>query len=108
MFDLHWSQSEKKIARAAYEAALQSVLATTVAEFKAKAAAVTSVSEMWDIEDHLRETRKDLNFVFDYRYSRLPLTFARLIRDGYLDERQLAGLSEDKWAPIRHILTETL
>jgi hypothetical protein len=41
-----WSPSEKKIARRAFDAALESALAKGMAEFKRKANAATTPSEM--------------------------------------------------------------
>lgn len=105
MHDLEWSGSEKKIARAAYDAALDKRLAAITAEFKAKAAAVATASDMWAIEDYLRQCRREIDETFDYRYSQLLFVFARLIRGGHLDETQLAGLSEDKLAIIRKVLS---
>lgn len=96
-----WSNAEKKIARRAYEAARQAVLARTLAEFKAKATAATTIDDMWSIVDGSRQRRRELEELLGYRYSQLPLVFARLILEGYLDERQLAGLSEDKLEEIR-------
>ena len=96
-----WSNAEKKIARQAYEAARQTVLAGTLAEFKAKAAAATTIDDMWSIVDGSRERRRELEALPDYRYSQLPLAFARLIVEGHLDEGQLAGLAEDKLEEIR-------
>ena len=104
MRDLKWSASEKKIARRAYEAASESMLAAVVADFKAKAAAVATPSEMWAIEDHLRQQRRQIDEILDYRYSQLPLVFARLIREGYLDEAHLNGLSDEKLEIIRRFL----
>ncbi|MGO4129533.1 hypothetical protein AB4Z01_34415 [Inquilinus sp. YAF38] len=104
MFDLKWSASEKKIARRAFEAALDVALARILAEFKAKAAQATTPSEMWDVEEYLRRQRKHIDTTFDYRYSQLTFVFAAVIREGYLDEGSLAGLSEDKLDDIRHVL----
>jgi hypothetical protein len=50
MPDLKWSPAEKKIARAAYEAALESALTAILSELKAKAYAAVTPSDMWDIE----------------------------------------------------------
>jgi len=105
MRDLKWSASEKKIARRAYEAASEALLAGAVAEFKAKAAAVATPLEMWAIEDHLRQQRRKIDEILDYRYSQLPLVFARLIAQGHLDEAQLSGLSEEKLEIIRRYLS---
>ena len=102
--DVKWSPSEKKVARKAYDAARNVVLAKVLAEFKAKANAVTTPTDMWAIEDYLREKGRELDAMLDYRYSQLPLVFARLIREGYLDESSLAGLAEDKREGIRKIL----
>lgn len=104
MFDLKWSGSEKKIARGAYDEARDRCLAKLLAEFKAKAAVATTPSDMWAVEDYLSQQRRELDEIFDYRYSQLPLVFARLIREGYLDEARLRGLSEDKLEIIRRSL----
>lgn len=101
MFNLEWSPAEKKIARAAFDAALEAALAKVMAEFKSRAAAVATPSEMWEIENYLREQRREIDETFDYRYSRLPLVFARLVREGHLDESRLAGLAEEKREIIR-------
>jgi hypothetical protein len=104
MFDLKWSASEKKIARSAYGKAVDSTLAELMAEFKARAAAVATPSDMWEVEAYLREQRRKLADMFDYRYSRLPWVFAQFIREGHLDQARISGLSEDKLEIIRHLL----
>jgi len=101
--DLKWSGSEKKVARRAFEAALDSALAGIMAEFKGKAAAAATPSEMWAIEDYLRQRRREVDEMFDYRYSQLAYVFAHLICKGHLDEAQLAGLSAEKLDIIRHL-----
>ena len=76
-----------------------------MAEFKANAAAATSVDDMWSIVDALRQRRRELQELLDFRYSQLPLVFARLILEGHLDERQLSDLSEDKLEEIRRYVS---
>ncbi|HEY1710841.1 MAG TPA: hypothetical protein VGG10_21430 [Rhizomicrobium sp.] len=105
MFDLKWSPAEKKIARSAYEAALEVALASVMAEFKAKAAAAASPSDIWDVEDYLRRQRYEIDRLFDYRYSQLLLVFAQLIRKGYLKEARLTGLSDEKREIVRRLLS---
>src|SRR5436190_4367456 len=102
--DIKWSPSEKKIARHAFDAALESALAKAMAEFKRRAGAATTPSDMWEIEDFLRQQRKEIDETFDYRYSQLPFVLAVLIRQGHLDESLLAGLSEEKREIIRSFL----
>jgi DNA-binding MarR family transcriptional regulator len=59
---------------------------------------------MWAIEDYLRQQRRTIDELFDYRYSQLLFVFARLIGQGYLDESRLAGLSDEKLEIIRRLL----
>jgi hypothetical protein len=104
LHDLKWSSSEKKVARCAFDAALEVAKTRAVAEFKARAAAVSTTSDMWAIEDHLRRQRRTIDELFDYRYSQLLFVFAQLIAQGYLEEGQLAGLSDEKLEIIRRSL----
>ncbi|WP_245322059.1 hypothetical protein [Mesorhizobium sp. WSM1497] len=104
MNDFSWSASEKKLARHAFDKALEAALAKTMAEFKSKASAVTVPSQMWELEAYLREQRRDIDRTFDYRYSQLLYVFTHLIRAGCLDEKLLAGLSQDKRDVIRRDL----
>ena len=108
MHDLDWSASEKKIARRAYDAALEKALAKIMAEFKARANAAATPSDMWAVEKYLHEQRWELDDFFRYRYSQLLFIFARLIREGHLDEASLAGLSQEKLAIIRNILSSSV
>ncbi|MGF6308932.1 DNA-binding MarR family transcriptional regulator [Bradyrhizobium sp. i1.8.4] len=101
--DLQWSPAEKKIARNAYDSALQCALAKVMAEFKSRAGAAATPAEMWEVGDYLRRQRQEIDEMFDYRYSQLPLVFARLIRERHLDEALLAGLSDEKRQIIRSI-----
>ena len=105
MHDLGWTASEKKVARSAYEYARESALGKLMTEFKARAASVATASDLWALEDYLRQQRRHLDEMFDYRYSQLPLVFARLIREGHLDEARLGGLSEEKLELIRRFLS---
>ena len=104
MRDLKWSASEKKIARRAFDKALERALAKAVSDFKARAAAVTTAEEMWDLGEDLHRQRRELDRMFDYRYSQLLFVFPQLIREGYLDEQGLSGLSDEKMDAIRHLL----
>ncbi|MGX5801419.1 hypothetical protein ACWGS9_09260 [Bradyrhizobium sp. Arg314] len=100
-----WSSSEKKVARRAFDAALEVALGKTMTELKSKVGAVATPDDMWEIEDYLRQQRRKIDQMFDYRYSQLTVVFGVLIREGYQDESQLAGLSEDKREEIRRFLS---
>jgi hypothetical protein len=99
----NWSDREKKIARRVFEAALTAELAEVMADFKAKAAAASEPDNMWSIQEHLFRARREIDQKYDYRYSQLLLVFGRLVREGRVQEADLAGLSEDKLAVIRRI-----
>lgn len=105
MFNVKWTVAEKKIARRAYDKALDRAPATAVADFKARAAAVTTPEEMWVIGEGLHRQQRELDQMFDYRYSQLLFVFPQLIREGYLEEAELAGLSDEKMDEIRFLLS---
>jgi len=98
---IEWSTGEKKIARRVFEAALAKALAAAIADFKARAAAVSTPMEMWTIGEDLRRQRQEIDQRFDYRYSQLTHVFAELIHLGLVDEAALAELPEAKRADIR-------
>lgn len=97
----HWTASEKKIARRAYDAAVQRELAEILAEFKRRAASATSPAEMWAVEDYLKSARRSFDRKYDYRYSVLDLVLGRLLSEKRIQEADLRGLGEDKIARMR-------
>jgi photoprotection regulator FRP-like protein len=96
-----WSPSEKSVARKIYEGALQRELDAIMREAKQRAQAIRAPGELWDLEDYLTESRKEINRKYDYRYSVLPLLFAQLVREGRITEEDLRGLSENKLNYVR-------
>ncbi|KAF1722975.1 hypothetical protein [Pseudoxanthomonas wuyuanensis] len=103
MYDFKWSDSEKKLSRRVFDAALQAELAEIVADFKAKASAITTAREMWPLEQFLAQSAREIDRKYDYRYSRLIGVFATLLREGRISEEQLQGLSEEKRCCIRRL-----
>lgn len=101
MYDLKWSAAEKKLARSVFEAALTAELAETMAEFKAKAAALAEPQQMWALQQYLERKQREIDRKYDFRYSQLPWVFGELIRQGRIQETELAGLSEEKLDYIR-------
>ena len=81
MSDMKWSDSEKRVARRAFDAALQRELAAVIAEFKQRAAAAREPEDMWNVETYLTHMRKDIASKYDYRYSQLLVVFGRLLRE---------------------------
>ena len=103
MSSVNWSESEKRIARRVFKAALQRELAEVMTEFKQRAAAATEPQDMWSVEQFLATARGNIDSKYDYRYSQLDLVFGRLLREGRISEHDLQGLAEEKLARIHRI-----
>ncbi|MDM8348734.1 hypothetical protein P8H27_07455 [Pseudomonas sp. sp1636] len=103
MHDLKWLAAEKKLAHRVFEAALTTELAEIMADFKARAAAITEPQEMWPLQEYLARQQREIERKYDYRYSQLLFVFGQLIREGRVQEAQLTGLSEEKLGYIQQI-----
>ena len=100
----HWSKSEKAIARQAFEQALKRECASLMEKVRRRARGIAEPDDLWKLHDFLTKQRRNIDEKYDYRYSVLLFVFARLIGEGWLEEDELAGLSEDKLNRIRRIL----
>lgn len=99
-----WSDKEKKIARRAFDAAVERERTALLAEFKQKAANANDFDDLWDIREYLNERQRALEYKYDYRYSQLIFVFGILLREKRVTEAELAGLAEDKLVAIRSFL----
>jgi Photoprotection regulator fluorescence recovery protein len=91
-----WTDSEKKTARRAFDKAFERHCASISAEVKRMLQNANAPSDIWRIQEYLTENRKSVDEIYDYRYSRLLLTFSILMRNGWLMETDLAGLQREK------------
>lgn len=98
-----WSATEKKIARKAFDSAVQAELHAFILEFKAKASSVQDVESVWKIRDWVDKRQREIDAEYDYRYSQLIFVFARLVKNGKLNLANLSGLSDEKIQEIKHI-----
>jgi Photoprotection regulator fluorescence recovery protein len=96
MGNLRWSPAEKAIARKVFDRALQRELEEVVQDVKKMAASIKEASDMWELERFLTRRRKEIDQLYDYRYSVLPLVFANLVSRGRIQKEELNGLTEDK------------
>ena len=103
MHDVHWSASEKRLARAVFEQALAQELAEILAEFKTRATRATNAEEMWLIRDYLEQAQREIQRKYDFRYSQLLVVFGLLLREGRIAGGQLVGLSEEKLGFIHRV-----
>jgi hypothetical protein len=104
MYDLKWSRSEKAVAHAAFDAALVREMASIREEAETILRRSADPFDVWDVHDFLAKTRREVDEKYDYRYSVLLLVFARLLREGWLRDEELGGLSADKLEHIQRIL----
>lgn len=100
MQHLTWSKHEKQVARAAFERALARESAALIEQVQAQAQQIANLDDLWQLEDLLRDKRRELEARYDYRYSVLLFVFTNLIYAGWLSLDELAGLSDDKLAEI--------
>jgi hypothetical protein len=103
MHDLKWSTGEKKIAQAAFDAAQDRERRSIRLEIEGMLQRAENHRVIWDIHDYLNEKRRELDQKYDYRYSQLIMVFGILLRQGWLSENDLAGLSAEKLEAIRRI-----
>jgi hypothetical protein len=96
-------ESEKIIARTAFDAALGRELHEVIQEAKKMASPIQQSSDLWDLESYLTQRRKEIDRKYDYRYSQLTQMFGRLWHERRLSEEELRGLREDKLKPIRSL-----
>jgi hypothetical protein len=96
-----WSRSEKTVARAAFDAALKRELQEVMQEAKQMANQINEPADLWDLEHHLTQRRKEIDRKYEYRYSQLTHVFGRLLHEQRLREEDLLGLQEDKLKLIR-------
>ena len=98
----HWSPTEKKIARRAFDAAYERETAAIMEELRRKVGRMKAAKDLWQIEKFLRERGDEVARKYDYRYSQLIYVFAILDHGGFLAETDLAGLSPDKIDAVKH------
>jgi hypothetical protein len=96
-----WSKSEKAIARTAFDAALGRELHEVIQEAKRMANEIQKSADLWDLEDHLTQRRKEIDRKYDFRGSRLTDVLGRLLYENRLGEEDLRGLREEKMKSIR-------
>jgi hypothetical protein len=103
MEKIKWSDAEKKIAHSVYEGALNRELSAVLLKFKEMAANAVTPTDMWAVEEYLKQQRHEIDSKYDYRYSQLIFVFGRLLREGWVEEEELRRLSEEKFTHIQRI-----
>jgi photoprotection regulator FRP-like protein len=99
--DETWAPSEKKLARIAFDRALERQCTAITQEAKRMLETVTAPSDIFRVQEYLTEQRRMVDQLYDYRYSRLLEVFGRLLSDGWLRESDLNGLRPEKIAKVK-------
>lgn len=102
--NLKWSTEEKKIARKAFYKAYKKEMLQIQEEVYEKVKRFREENDVWKLHDFLSQKRKELDEKYEYRYSILIYVFARLMREGFITEEDLKGLSEEKVLKIKGML----
>ncbi len=104
MNDFKWSKTDKKIARVAFEKAYQRECSDLIEQIRTKAEEITEPDNIWRFHDFLTEKREEIDEKYDYRYSKLILVFARLVKNRWLDINDLKGFAENKIDRIESLI----
>ncbi|MBD2258604.1 hypothetical protein [Pseudanabaena sp. FACHB-2040] len=98
--DVQWSQTEKKAAQAAFDKAYEREIKALIEEVHERAGRISELDEIWRLHDFLSARRHDIDGKYDYSYSVLIFTFARLVKEGWLHLSELDGLEADKLTKV--------
>ena len=98
-----WSAGEKKIARRAFDTALAKEFAELNEQLKTMAATLATPADTWDMHHFLFDRLREIERKYDYRYSQLIVVFGRLLRESWIEEKDIEGLTAEKIEAIRHI-----
>jgi Photoprotection regulator fluorescence recovery protein len=101
--DFSWSPKEKKIARIAFDKAYKNEMNEIKNELEKKLQDLQDLQKIWLIHNYLSKRRKEIDRKYDYRYSVLIIVFGRLLSEGYIEEKDLEGLSIDKINAIKSL-----
>lgn len=98
--EIQWSETEKKIARSAFDRAYQREIEALIREVTERASTVSNQQDVWQLHDFLSARRHGIDGKYDYRYSGLIFVFAQLVKEKWLSIEELTGLEADKLAKI--------
>jgi hypothetical protein len=99
--EFSWLPSEKKAARADFEGAFKRECEAIRHEVEVRLKRSKDPSEIWRVHDYLTAKRDEMDRKYDYRYSILIGVFGRLLRKGWIAERDLSALRGDKVEAIK-------
>ncbi len=96
-----WSPTEKKVARAAFNAALARECGAIRHEVEAMLKRSSDPAEIWRVHEYLSEKRREVDQKYDFRYSRLTSVLGRLFAEGWVGEEEITKLKPERIAQIK-------
>ena len=99
-----WTQTEKAIARAAFDKAYEREIAALITKVREQASEIAELEHVWNLHDFLSTKRHDIDGKYDYRYSVLLFVFAQLVKEGWLELDELQGLTTEKLSKIKALM----
>ncbi|MFM8767566.1 MAG: hypothetical protein ACKOD9_07290 [Rubrivivax sp.] len=102
---MNWSAREKQIARAVFERAAFEEEKELLELCRARAAALKDLEEVRALEVWIRDSLREYQYKYDYRYSQLLMVFARLVREGRVEIELLEGLDDEKLLYIKRVVS---
>ena len=103
MNDIKWTKAEKKVAKEAFDLAYQRESKKIINDIKKYK--LEQPEDIWSLSEMLKKREKEIDQLYDYRYSQLFMVFGILIKRGFLSIKELAGLSEEKLEQIKKIMS---
>lgn len=100
MSDVEWSDVEKQVAQEAFERAYEREINALLKEVRERASAITKLDDAWLLHDFLSARRHQLDGKYNYKYSVRIFVFAQLVKEGWLNLKELEGLEGDKLTKI--------
>jgi Photoprotection regulator fluorescence recovery protein len=98
--EVKWSETEEKIAQAAFEKAYKREIDALMKDVRTRAGAIAELDDMWQLHDFLSARRHEIDGKYDYRYSMLIFVFATLVKEGWLHLEELKGLDSSKLTKV--------
>jgi hypothetical protein len=95
--------ARKNIARTAFDKAYQNEMSEIKNDLRKRLENLDDLQEIWSLLDYLSKRKNEIDKKYDYRYSVLLYVFVRLLRDGFIDEKDLEGLSDEKLNAIKFL-----
>jgi Photoprotection regulator fluorescence recovery protein len=94
--EIEWSEIEQKVARTAFDRAYEKEISTLIKVVREETQNISTSQDVWHLHDLLSSKRHELDGKYDYRYPELIWVFANLVKDGWIEMRDLDGLDGEK------------